>query len=100
MKIARWTAEIHPNRKILNHLFDTEGLEPREIDVPSGAKISNQRTPMTEVIQIVEGELIFNLSGNQFALRTGDRLEMAANTLYSYSNLRSEKSSFLTAYRL
>lgn len=100
MKIDRWTAEMSPNRKIIHTLFDSENLEPREIIVPSGAKLANQRTHMTEVIQVLEGELIFNLSGTQFALRAGDRLEMAANTLYSYSNLRPEKSCFLTAQKL
>jgi quercetin dioxygenase-like cupin family protein len=86
MKINRWTAELNPDFGIIR--------------VPSGAKISNQRATMTEVIQLVSGELIFNLSGTQFALRAGDRLEMAANTMYSYSNMKSDESLFLTAYKL
>jgi quercetin dioxygenase-like cupin family protein len=100
MKINRWTAELNPDLGIIENLFSTEGLECKEIRVPSGAKIANQRTTMTEVIQLVSGELIFNLSGTQFALRAGDRLEVAANTMYSYNNLKSEESLFLTAYKL
>ena len=100
MKINRWTAEINPDFGIIENLFSTEGLECKEVHVPSGAKISNQRTTMTEVIQLVSGELIFNLSGTQFALRSGDRLEMAANTMYSYSNMKQDESLFLTAYKL
>ncbi len=100
MKINRWTAELNPDFGIIENLFFTEGLEYKEIRVPSGAKIANQRTTMTEVIQLVYGELIFNLSGTQFALRSGDRLEVAANTMYSYSNLKAEESLFLTAYKL
>lgn len=100
MKINRWTAELNPSFKIIENLFTNEGLEYREVKVSSGAKLANQRAPMTEVIQIVSGELIFNLSGNQFALRPGDRIEMAANTMYSYSNMKQDESSFLTAYKL
>jgi quercetin dioxygenase-like cupin family protein len=100
MKINRWTAELNPDLGIIENLFSTEGLEYKEVVVPSGAKISNQRTTMTEVIQLVNGELIFNLSGTQFALRAGDRLEVAANTMYSYNNLKNEESLFLTAYKL
>ena len=45
----------------------------------------------------IDGELIFNLSGTQFILRTGDKLEMPSNTLYSYSNLKNESCYFLSA---
>jgi quercetin dioxygenase-like cupin family protein len=100
MKINRWTAEISPNFKIIENLFKSEGLDFKTIHVASGAKMSNQRAPMGELIQIVDGELIFNLSGNQFSLRAGDRLELAANTMYSYSNLKPDESTFLTAYKL
>lgn len=100
MKINRWTAELNPDLKIIENLFSTEGLECKQIRVPSGGKISNQRSTMSEVIQLVSGELIFNLSGTQFALHAGDRLEMAANTMYSYSNLKTDESLFLTAYKL
>lgn len=100
MKINRWTAELNPDLGIIENLFSNEGLESREVFVPSGGRIHNQRTTMTEVIQVVSGELIFNLSGTQFALRAGDRLEMAANTTYSYSNLKSQESLLLTACKL
>lgn len=99
MKISRWTAEVIPTKKIIENLFLSEGLELKEITVHGGAKVT-QRTLMTEVIQVIEGELIFNLSGTQFALRTGDRLELAANTHYSYNNIKNEKSVFLTANKL
>lgn len=100
MKINRWTAEITPNAKIIEKLFTSEGLDFKSVGVKSGAKIFNQRTPMTEVIQVIEGELVFNLSGNQFSLRSGDRLEMAANTTYSYSNIKDIDGLFVTAYKL
>ena len=100
MKINRWSAEIVPTENMIKHLFLSEGLDPQEVLVPSGARMSHCRTRMTEVIQVTLGEIIFNLSGTQFALRVGDRLEMAANTQYSYSNMKSDGCAFMTGMRV
>lgn len=97
MKITRWTAEIAPKKDILIQLIQAEGLDYTEIEIKSGAKLTNNRTQMREYIQIVEGELIFNLSGTQFALRAGDKLELPPNTLYSYNNLKNEPCKFLSS---
>lgn len=100
MKISRWTAEIIPTENMIKQLLQSEGLDPQEITVTAGTKVSHCRTRMNEIIQVIQGEIIFNLSGTQFALRVGDRLEMAANTQYSYSNMKNESSIFLTGSRV
>ena len=97
MKITRWTAEIAPKKEILIQLIHVEGLDYTEIEIKSGLKLTNHRTQMREFIQIIDGELIFNLSGNQFALRPGDKLELPPNTLYSYSNLKNDVCTFLSS---
>jgi len=97
MKITRWTAEIAPKKEILIQLIQTEGLHYSEVEIRSGLKLTNHRTQMREFIQIIDGELIFNLSGTQFALRPGDKLELPPNTLYSYSNLKNEACWFLSS---
>ncbi len=97
MKITRWTAQIGPKKDVILQLIQAEGLDFTEVKVGGGLKLSNLRTNMKETIQIIEGELIFNLSGTQFILRTGDKLEMPSNTLYSYSNLKDESCFFLSA---
>lgn len=100
MKITRWTAEIPVNKDIIIKLFEAEGLEPRPFHIKSGAKLANQRTHLTEIIQIAEGELIFNLSGTQFVLRPGDKLEMPSNTAYSFSNIKNEDSIIYSAQKI
>lgn len=100
MKIDRWTAEIIPNKKIITQIIQSEGLDFSTFEIKSGTKVSNKRNHLTEVIWISEGEIIFNLTGTQFVLRKGDRLEISANTLYSYSNLKEEKAEFLLSYKL
>ncbi len=97
MKITRWTAQIGPKKEVILQLIQAEGLDYTEVEVGSGSKMSNLRTNMKETIQLMEGELIFNLSGTQFVLRAGDKLEMPSNTLYSYSNMRNENCMFLSA---
>lgn len=96
MKITRWSAEIPPKKDFLIQLIQAEGLDYTEFEIKSGLKLTNNRTQLREVIQIIEGELIFNLSGTQFALRPGDKLELPPNTLYSYSNLKNDSCHFLT----
>lgn len=100
MKITRWTAEIAANKDIIVKLFETEGLEPRPFLIKSGSKLSNLRAHLSEVIQIVDGELIFNLSGTQFVLRSGDKLEIPANTVYSYSNIKNEDCLMYSAQKI
>lgn len=100
MKITRWSSEIGLNRQIILDMLHSERLELNEVEIQSGRKISNQRTTLTEIFQIIQGELIFNLSGNQFVLRQGDRLEIPPNTLYTYSNLQNTSCYFFTAKRV
>ena len=97
MKITRWTAEIPPKKEILIQLIQSEGLDYTEIEIRSGLKLTNHRTQLREFIQIVTGELIFNLSGTQFALRAGDKVELPPNTLYSYSNIKNDPCTFLSS---
>lgn len=100
MKITRWNAEITANEDIILKLFELEGLEPKLSQVKSGSKLTNQKTYMTEIIQVINGELIFNLSGTQFVLRSGDKLEIPANTNYSFSNMKQDDSKFASAQRI
>ena len=96
MKITRWSAEISPQKQFLIQLIQAEGLDYTEHEIKSGLKLTNLRTHLREVIQILDGELIFNLSCTQFALRVGDKLELPPNTLYSYSNLKNDSCHFLS----
>lgn len=100
MKITRWTAEIAANKDIIIKLFEAEGLEPKPSLIKSGSRLSNQKTFLNEIIQVAEGELIFNLSGTQFVLRQGDKLEIPANTNYSFSNMRNEDSLLYSAQKI
>jgi quercetin dioxygenase-like cupin family protein len=94
MKIIRWMSEVPATKDLVLKLLEQESLDAKDISVVSGKKIVNMRTTMTEVIQLYSGELIFNLSGTQFVLRAGDRLQMSGNTIYSLNNLRDETAAF------
>ena len=80
MLISRWQAPILPTREQVLILLDQEGLEGIEERFTQGNKINEHRHPFTEVRILLEGELLFNVSGNQFLVRPGDRLEIPANT--------------------
>lgn len=84
MIITRWQAPIVPTKQQVHMILESEGLEPFDEACPAHAKIQDRRHPFAEIRVVIEGEMIFNISGNQFALRPGDRLEIPANTKHSY----------------
>ncbi len=100
MKINRWMAEVPATKELVLKLLEQENLDAKDVSVSAGKKLTNMRTTMTEVIQVYNGELIFNLSGTQFVLRPGDRLQMSGNTVYSMNNMRDEIAGFWFAKTL
>jgi quercetin dioxygenase-like cupin family protein len=80
MLITRWQASHNPTSDDCRQWLAQEGLEcVLEIYEP-GNKVKEHRHPFSEIRYIVEGEMLFNVGGNQFLLRPGDRLEIPANT--------------------
>lgn len=80
MIITRWQAPILPTNQQIKLILEQEGLEPFEELFEPSQKITEHRHPFTEVRVILKGELLFNVSGNQVLLRSGDRIEVPANT--------------------
>lgn len=85
MLITRWQAPLTPNKSQAHLILESEGLEPFEEAYEPQMKVHEHRHPFCEVRIIVEGELLFNISGNQFLLRPGDRVEIPANTKHSHT---------------
>lgn len=85
MIITRWQAPITPNRSQIQMILEAEGLEPYEEVYQPQSKISEHRHPFCEIRVIVSGEMLFNISGNQFLLRAGDRVEIPGNTKHSHT---------------
>lgn len=84
MIITRWQAPLTPTRNQLHSILEKEGLEPYEESYAPQEKVIEHRHPFAEIRYVVSGELIFNISGNQFVLRAGDRIEIPANTKHSH----------------
>lgn len=84
MIITRWQAPIVPNKQQVNLILESEGMEPYEQVLEPHKKVSDHRKPFAEVRVIISGEMIFNVAGNQFVLRPGDRVEIPGNTRFSY----------------
>jgi quercetin dioxygenase-like cupin family protein len=84
MIITRWQAPIIPSKNQIKKILENEGLEPFEETYEPQVKIPDHRHPFAEVRVIVSGEILFNISGNQFVMRPGDRVEIPANTKHSH----------------
>lgn len=86
MLITRWQAPITPSLDQIKMLFEAEGLDPFVEEYAPKVKIPEHRQPFGEIRTVVEGELLFNIAGNQFLLRAGDRVEIPSNTKHWHVN--------------
>lgn len=85
MIIHRWQAQTLPTIQQMKILFEQEGLDPIEESYEPHIKISEHKHPFCEIRMVLQGEMIFNVKGNQFVLRPGDRVEIPANTKHSHT---------------
>lgn len=99
MIITRWQAKILPTVEQIKLLLINEGLEPSEESLAPTHKIQEHRHSFCEIRVVASGELQFNIAGNKFILRAGDRLEIPANTKHSHSTLGSENCICICANR-
>lgn len=81
-------------------MLDSEGLETSVETHSAKEKISEHRHPFTEVRVILSGEILFNIAGNQFLTRPGDRLEIPANTKHWHQNHGEEIAVSIYSQRI
>jgi len=82
--ITRWLAPLSPNQENAQKLLKSEGLDPFIENYTPQQKVAEHKHPFCEVRMVIEGELLFNVSGNQFLLRSGDKVEIPANTRHAH----------------
>jgi quercetin dioxygenase-like cupin family protein len=99
MIVTRWLAPIAPTESQIKVLLESEGLEPYEEIFEPKVKVSDHRHPFCEIRVVVKGELHFNISGNQFLLREGDRIEVPANTKHAHINNGNQNCLCVVAQR-
>lgn len=99
MKITRWQAPVCPSKEQAKLLLELEGLEAFEENFDSKMKVQEHRHPFTEIRIVISGELLFNIAGNQFLMRAGDRVEIPANTRHSHMNNATDSCLCLCAQR-
>ena len=99
MIVTRWQAPLTPTKQQIQLIMAGEGLEPYEEIYNPQTKVKEHRHPFCEVRVIAAGEMLFNISGNQFILRPGDRVEIPANTKHSHSAQGSEPCICICAHR-
>ena len=85
MLITRWQAPLTPTKQQIQMILSSEGLEPYEKTYEPQRRVKDHRSPFCEIRIVASGEMLFNISGTQFLLRPGDRVEVPANTKYSHA---------------
>ena len=99
MLVTRWQAPIAPTKSQVKMLLEAEGLDPYEEVYSPSIKINEHRHPLGEVRVVLSGELLFNIAGNQFLLRQGDRVEIPANTKHWHINNGQEDCVCVCAHK-
>ena len=99
MIVRRWLAPLIPNKEQIIALFEKDGLEYFEENFPPGTKIQKHRHPFDEVRMIIKGKLLYDVSGNRFQLRPGDKIVIPSNTLHSKSTLKDEACYSICGYQ-
>lgn len=85
MIVTRWQAPVLPTLEQIMMIFEAEGLMPHEEALKPKTVIADHRHPFDEVRMVISGTLFMNISGNQILLRSGDRIDIPANTRHSKS---------------
>ena len=80
MKITRWRADRKPTQQEVEAMFRDEGFEFIIEELPENSEVKEHRHPFDEIRMVVAGSIRYNVAGNEFLLREGDRLELPSNT--------------------
>jgi quercetin dioxygenase-like cupin family protein len=99
MIVQRWEAPVTPSQKQVERFYATEGLEYFEEAYPPQQSVLEHRHPFCEVRTILSGEMQFNVAGNRFVLRAGDRVEIPANTRHQHTVQGESPCVCLVGYR-
>ena len=98
MIVRRWLAPLNPSKEQIEALFEKDGLEYFEENFEAETKIPKHRHPFDEIRMIVEGKILYNVSGNKVLLRPGDKIVVPSNTIHSKS-VQDEACLSICAYQ-
>lgn len=99
MIIHRWQGDKTLSQEEIKKCYQIKPDQDFSEEVFShGQTIKDHFHTFLEIRIICEGELLCNIAGNQILLRTGDKIEIPANTRHSYSNNYKQDCKSLVGY--
>jgi mannose-6-phosphate isomerase-like protein (cupin superfamily) len=84
MIVHRWLAPTPLTEIQARHWLEMEKADISRETWHSQHAPHEHRHFWTEMLVVLEGELIVNVAGNQVLLRPGDRMDIPSNTRHSY----------------
>lgn len=81
---------MKPSQEVVEEMIKDEGLDYKVETEAPGTHIMEHKHPFDEVRIIIKGAMRYNVAGNEFILKEGDRLELPSNTRHW---TKSESSS-------
>lgn len=84
MIIHRWLAPQMLTQELAKTWLQGEKAEAESFCWTSQNQWKEHRHEWTEILVVIRGEMVVNVSGNQVLLRSGDRIDIPANTRHQY----------------
>ena len=100
MKISRWQADLKPSEKEIESMLTGEGLEPVIESYSSGGAVQEHIHPFDEIRIVASGVIRYNVAGNEFLLREGDRVDLPSNTRHWMRAEGDQESISFVAHRV
>jgi len=100
MKITRWRADRKPTADEIRSMLEEEGLELTIESYPPHSAVKEHTHPFDEIRMVAQGTIRYNVAGNEFLLREGDRLDLPSNTRHWTKVEGDHECVSILAYRV
>lgn len=71
---------MKPSQETVETIFQDEGLDFIVESSDPNTQVPEHKHPFDEVRVVIRGAMRYNVAGNEFILKEGDRLELPSNT--------------------
>ena len=82
-KFIRWDKSAPPDEEETEANVRKEGYEPIRWTDPAGSNYPRHRHEVDELIWVLQGQILFNLSGQNYLMNPGDRMYLPKGISHS-----------------
>lgn len=81
-KIIKWDCEVSSSLKA-EPLLDGGFSKEIRINMPKGSKMHDHHAPFPIIVQVLRGELLFGVGGQEFCMKDFDMISLQASEVHN-----------------